>query len=98
MSDKGQICEESIAPMGFELKPSYVLEDDPTQVGVGIPENSILALSTQEQLDVRMDVHQAILVECANGCSPSILVECASIVLSNILVECANGCSPSNFV
>ena len=52
MSDKGQIREKSIAPMGFELKPSYVLEDDPTQVGVGIPENSILALSTQEQLEI----------------------------------------------
>ena len=48
MSDKGQIREESIAPLGFEPKPSYVLKVAPTQMGVGVPESSISALSTQE--------------------------------------------------
>ena len=38
--------------MGFEPKPSYVLEDDPNQVGVGIFESGISALSTREQLDI----------------------------------------------
>lgn len=52
LSDKGQICEESIAPVGFEPKPSYVLEDAPTKVEVGIPESSISALSTQKQLEI----------------------------------------------
>lgn len=44
---RGRFKEE-----GFEPKPSYVLEDDPNQVGVGIFESGILALSTQEQLDI----------------------------------------------
>ena len=30
VSDKGQIREKSIALVGFEPKPSYVLEDAPT--------------------------------------------------------------------
>jgi len=46
------IRDESIAPMGFEPKPLYVLKDDPNQVGVGIFESGISALSTQEQLDI----------------------------------------------
>lgn len=49
VSDRGQIREESIAPVGFKPKPSYVFEDDPNQVGVSIFESGISALSTQEQ-------------------------------------------------
>ena len=48
VSDKGQIREEGIAPLGSEPKPSYVLEVAPTQMGVGVPESSISTLSTQE--------------------------------------------------
>ena len=44
VSDNGHIREESIAPVGFESKPSYVLEDDPNQMGVGIFESGISAL------------------------------------------------------
>ena len=52
MSDREQIRDESIAPVGFEPKPSYVLKDDPNQVGVGIFESGISTLSTQEKLDI----------------------------------------------
>ena len=44
VSDRGQIRDESIAPVGFKPKPSYVLKDDPNQVGVGIFESGISAL------------------------------------------------------
>ena len=52
MSDRGQIRDESIAPVGFKPKPLYVLKDDPNQVGVGIFESGISTLSTQEKLDI----------------------------------------------